>query len=112
MIVDPNLKSSAITNYKGCEINIVTDINDVTYFKRAHVARALGLTRQGFLEFVKSKIGKPCSVVFVVKCSDSSWNPTGFLSKDDLTDVLSRRKGSDARLLLAWVENFTKGAGE
>lgn len=104
MIVDARLKSCATAKYKGCEIEIVTDLEGNTYFRQNHIANVLGISRVGLLDFVRSKLGKRYSVVFTVKCSDDSWNPTAFLSKEVLIDVMRKRKGDKARLLLAWIE--------
>lgn len=104
MIVDAKLKGSDVVTYKGCEIEVVTDLEGIVYFRQNHIANVLGISRNGLLDFVRTKLGKRYSVVFTVKCSDDSWNPTAFLSKEVLIDVMRKRRGDKARLLLAWVE--------
>lgn len=118
MIVDPNLKSSAITNYKGCEIEVVTDLNDVIYFRQRDIADVLGITRNALIGSVRDRIGSKTTVYFMTKYSDDSWRGndlyyhTGFLSKHHLIELMQKRKSKASKLLLAWVSDFIKGVGE
>ena len=114
MIVDPNLKSSAITNYKGCEIEVVTDLNDVIYFRQRDIADVLGISRNALIESVRERIGSSATSYFMTRYSDNSWRcehfdyRTSFLSKENLIELMRRRRSKASKLLLAWVNRYQK----
>lgn len=112
MIVDNNLKSSVTAKYKGHEIEVVTDLNNITYFRQRDVADALGITRNALIGSIRDRIGSKITVYFMTKYSDDSWRGndlhyhTGFLSRYHLVELMQKRKSKASKLLLAWVNRY------
>lgn len=104
MIADANLKNSFMAKYKGYEIEIVTDLDGVVYFRQRHIADVLGITRNALINSIRDRLGCGVTVYFIVDHLNNSVNPTGFLNKSSLTELLIKRRSKKSKLLLAWVE--------
>ena len=103
MIADDRLKDSLIKTYKGCDIEIVTDLQGLTYFRQRHIADVLGITRNALINSIRDSLGSNTTVYFTVDHLNNSINPTGFIARYSLIDLLSKRRSKRSKLLLAWV---------
>ena len=104
MIVDAKLKSSAMATYKGCEIEVVTDLEGVVYFRQRHIADVLGISRNALINSIRDRLGCGVTVYFIVDHLNNSMNSTGFLTKHSLIELLEKRRSKKSKLLLAWVK--------